>query len=179
MLKKSLFLLLLLLVSGCSQQQSYRYEVAREPRVAWPVSEYEELNKTGSNIISGQGFLKTVGGDVKTCAGNKVLLSPVTSYSKQFTDAIIYKKHGKGSIVLEPETPDRRIYSFLKETRADADGRFKFYDVPDGRYYLYTTVTWSAASGYQGSLRQQGGWVIKQITVNSNNRNEYILTGID
>lgn len=179
MLKKLFAFFFFFIVVGCAQQQNYHYEVAREPRVEWPVNEYEKLNKTGTNIVSGQGFLKTIGGDVKTCSGNKVFLSPVTSYSKQFVDAIIYKKHGKAPIVLEPEYPDSRIYLFLKEVTADADGRFKFYDVPDGMYYLYTMVKWSAATGLQGSLSQQGGWVIKSITVNSNNRNEYILTGID
>lgn len=54
------------------------------PRVLFQESEYLALPKTGTATIIGQAFLKTRGGDVKTAAGNEILLNPVTSYSLQW-----------------------------------------------------------------------------------------------
>lgn len=174
---KTTLLLVIILLAGCSSQE-YRYSLVYQPRVEWPLDEYKKIEQhQGSNIVTGQCFLKTRGGDVKTCAGNKVYLNPVTSYSKQFVDVVIHQYTGRG-VVLEPTIPDYRINDFLEETVADADGRFKFYNVPDGEYYLYSSVLWEAGTGYQGKLEQQGGWVLKKVSIVTNNRNEYIVTGI-
>jgi hypothetical protein len=161
----------LTLCHGCaSTTASYQY--AYEPRVEWPEQEYAAVSvRRGKNLVSGQAFLKTRGGDVKTAAGNLVLLNPATSYSTQFVDVIIKKLHGIGT-VLTPETPDIRLDKFLKQTTADGDGRFEFHDVADGEYYLYTTVVWEAVG------QRQGGWVYKKITVSSQARNNYILNTV-
>ena len=59
---------------------------------------------------------------------------------------------------------------------ADADGRVVFNNVPTGEYYLVSTVQWESATGYQGALREQGGWLAKQITVSDGEKTEVILT---
>lgn len=174
---RNIILIFAILVSGCSSTP-VKYMVAKEPRVPWPVEEYAKIDDwSGANIVKGQAFLKTRGGDVKVAAGNEVYLNPVTSYSTQFVDAIIYKKHGVG-VVLVPETPDPRIHDYVKTTVADSDGRFTFHDVKSGDYYLYSTVTWEAPVGYQGALSMQGGWVLQKVTVSENSRNNFILNGI-
>jgi hypothetical protein len=162
----------LVFLNGCVSTKG-QFSPAYEPRVDWPEIEYESLKSaTGANTVKGQAFLKTLGGDVKTAAGSEVILNPLTSYSTQFVEAMIYKSHGPG-VILQPQLADSRIWSFTKKTTADAEGKFTFHNVPNGEYYIYTTVTW-VASGYS-----QGGWLSKKINVESKNTNKFIMTGID
>jgi hypothetical protein len=173
---KIIIMFIALILSGCAPTPKFMY--AKEPRVPWPAEEYAIIdNWTGANIVKGQAFLKTRGGDVKLGAGNKVYLSPVTSYSTQFVDAIIYKSHGAG-VVLVPESPDFRVMNYVKISVADGDGRFTFHDVKNGDYYLYSTVTWETV-GSQGTLNLQGGWVIQKVTISEDTRTNFILNGIN
>tara|TARA_R110002167_G_scaffold243977_3_gene449644 strand:- start:51493 stop:52032 length:540 start_codon:yes stop_codon:yes gene_type:complete len=174
MSKIVLSIVCLLFVAGCTPVQRSHYQTTSMPRVDWPVDEYTKIaSRTGQNHVSGQCFLKTRGGDVKTCAGNKVMLNPISSYSTQFVKAVIKQNYGVG---VELGLVDNRIYNYLVEVIADGDGRFSFYNVPDGDYYIYSTVTWEAGTGYNGANQLQGGWVFKEILVDSKSRNEHILT---
>ena len=170
--------LLLLLFAGCAAPDgaapATRGPVTSYlPRVPWPEEEYANLAKKGANTVSGQAFMKTRGGDVKTAAGEIVMLNPVTTYSTQFVDVSILGKH-EAFQELSPKDPDPRIREYAKQVTADATGRFTFYDVPAGEYYIYTLVRWEAPTGY--GLQQQGGWVVSRVTVKDGDRNEFILT---
>ena len=116
--------------------------------------------------------MKTRGGDVKTCAGEQVMLSPVTSYSTQFFNMEVLGK--REALQRLGGDADSRIYSYLKQTTGDASGRFTFYDVPPGEYYIYTVVRWEAPTGR--GMTQQGGWLGQQITVADGRKNEFILS---
>lgn len=159
--------------SSCQapQPNAVRREVAVVPRVPFPEQEYDRLPKTGKNTVTGQAFMKTRGGDVKTAAGEPVRLSPVTSYSTQFFDFSVRRKHESFQ---ELSPPDARVLQYIKETTADATGRFSFYDVPAGEYYIYTLVRWEAPG--RAGLELQGGLVGEKITVKDGERNEVILT---
>lgn len=64
----------LLALSGCAAQPYTIQTPFNDAEMAWSQS-------PGTAAIKGQGFLKTVGGDVKTCAGNVVSLVPDTPYT--------------------------------------------------------------------------------------------------
>lgn len=140
-------------------------------RIPFPVEEYAILPIKGTAIVKGQAFLKTRGGDVKTAAGNEVLLNPVTSYSNQW-----YEQHYLRGNNLDPGEADKRLRNYIQKTTADAEGRFIFKDVPKGNYYLTTTVIWEAPTGYGGSLMPQGGLVVKEISINDGEELNIILT---
>ena len=160
---------------GCASPSPSTFEYAYEPRIDWPEDEYRTVSQwQGSNEVTGQAFLRTRGGDVKTGAGSEVILNPVTSYSTQFVDAIIRKTHGHG-VKLTPELPDARINDIFRIQTADAEGRFAFSGVPEGDYYLYSTVTWESPSVYGSGLQMQGGWVFTKIQVSSEKANKHIL----
>ncbi|MCP3926574.1 MAG: carboxypeptidase regulatory-like domain-containing protein [Desulfobacterales bacterium] len=138
-------------------------------RVQFSPLEYEKLETEGTGIVRGQAFMKTRGGDVKLAAGNKIILNPVTSCSNQWYQ-LSYLQN-------KPLTkPDPRYVNFSIETIADADGKFEFTSVPPGEYYLVAPVFWEAATGYQGALRRQGGYLAKKIKVKNNKEYKYILT---
>ena len=57
-------------VAGCVVRQPQQVTTS----VQFDASEAERLMVSGKNVIDGSGMLKTRGGDVKTCAGEYVLL---------------------------------------------------------------------------------------------------------
>jgi len=60
-------------------------------------------------------------------------------------------------------------------TIADAEGRFIFENVPPGRYYLTTVITWEIPS-YGSYTQMTGGVVCKRIEVDNGERVDVILT---
>lgn len=138
-------------------------------RIPFPSDEYSKLEVSGTSIIKGQAFLKTRAGDVKTAAGNEVLLNPVTSYSNQWYE----ENYIKGRLLTEINP---KMFQYVKKKIADAEGRFIFKDVPAGEYYLTTVVTWEAPVGYNGSLVRQGGHISEKISVKDKDELDIILT---
>ena len=137
------------------------------PRAPFPIAEYESLPTSGSGTLTGQVFMRTVGGDVKYGAGSDVYILPVTSYSTQW-----YTESYLGGQVLG--APDPRAEKGMKLTQADGTGYFKFTDVPPGKYYLSSKVTWQAPTQYGLSL--QGGVIAKVIVIENGKEVREMLT---
>lgn len=153
------------MLAGCGAPRTSQ----RIARPTFPEAEYAALPRTGIAIVSGQGFLKTRGGDVKTAAGNTVFLEPATSYSKFANELRL-----PSNVYVAP--PDPRMKQYTRETVADGSGRFSFKNVPDGEYYLGTTVSWEAPTGYKFSLQTQGGLITKKIAVKNGEPVDVMLT---
>lgn len=148
------------LLSSCANQKP----VERPP---FPVAEYSQLQKTGTGKVTGQVFLKTVGGEVKFGAGSDVYLFPATSYSDFW-----YQTNYVSQLPIAP--PDSRQMEYTKITQGDGNGNFEFTDVPPGRYYVSSKVMWQAPT--QWGLAAQGGWVAKPTTVSNGSTVKVILT---
>ncbi len=146
-------------LSGCAQPMVQR--------ISFPASEYAALATTGTGVVSGQAFLRTLGGDVKYGAGSSVYLLPATSYTDQW-----FNENYLGGRALSE--PDPRASQGKLETQADGSGNFVFRDVPRGSYYLSTIVTWQAPT--QFGLATQGGVVAKKIEVSDGKETRVILT---
>jgi len=119
----------------------------------------------GPSSLSGQGFLKTVGGDVKTCAGNKVYLVPSTAYN----DEVIEHSHRNESV----SNRDPQSSQFTRQVICDATGTFSFAQVPALRWYVVTTVTWGVPNKY--GVDKQGGDLVQQVNL-MRGANQVILT---
>lgn len=164
-MKRILSLLIFMGLISCAP----RVTVQPVERIPFPEAEYKKLASTGTAIVKGQAFLKTRGGDVKTAAGNEVILNPVTSYSNQWYEV--------GYLQGKPMTEyDPRLNLYVRKQVADGDGRFTFKNVPAGDYYVTALVLWEAPVGYHGSLVQQGGFISKKIAVKEGEEIEIILT---
>ncbi|PVZ55504.1 hypothetical protein C9422_21020 [Pseudomonas sp. B1(2018)] len=153
--------LALAVISGCATQPK---PIARN---SFPAAEYAALPQSGTGVVEGQVFLKTVGGDVKYGAGSEVILNPVTSYSEQWHDAT-YSKHAP----MEPS--DSRQNQYIVTTQADGSGNFRFSGVPPGKYFITSSVYWQAPS--QFGLTNQGGMITNRITVSDGQTVRSILT---
>jgi hypothetical protein len=163
---KTLVLLMLAIGTvGCTAP-TQQVISARKP---FPEAEYLALQKVGTATVKGQAFLKTRGGEVKTAAGNEVFLNPVTSYSLDW-----YENSYIPNWKMEPADP--RQASYMKTKLADGNGHFVFKNVPAGEYFLTTSVFWESATGYQSSLRRQGGIISKKIKVIEGEELELVIT---
>ena len=107
--------------------------------------------QSGSGKIDGQAFLRQRGGGVVRAAGEVVYLTPSVGYfllrSLSFELVELYiLNHTKFKIV----GGDKREDQYIQATKADADGRFSFSGLPDGRYFISTRVVWFVGKSLQG-----------------------------
>lgn len=110
-------------------------------------AEYQPYTQPGTGVLTGQAFLTQRGGVVVIGAGMEVTLDPATSTGDEW-----WGKAGKSWVFRHLTPPSPKFHSARKTTIADGDGRFKFTDLPAGRYYVRTEVTWYAVGEIQGGL---------------------------
>lgn len=129
-------------------------------------AEYSAYLAKGTGVLTGQAFLTQKGGGVVKAAGRTVTLDPATSVGNEW-----WGKAGKlwAHRMLTPASP-----GFQKARRtsvADADGRFKFTELPPGQYFVRTEVTWEIGGYYP----TQGGLVGQPVEVADGQTKEVIL----
>jgi hypothetical protein len=161
-----LFAVLLCLagVSACAPRT-----VTQVARIPFPQAEYDRLSGTGTAVVSGQAFMKTGGGEVKTAAGRDVLLNPVTSYSNQWYEVAYIQRKPIAKA-------DSTLSKYVLRQTADAEGRFTFRNVPSGDYYVVAPVYWDEPGGNGGSPVHQGGLIAKRISVAEGDTLHVVLT---
>ncbi|MBZ9649997.1 hypothetical protein K9B33_20900 [Sphingobium sp. 3R8] len=152
---------------------------AMEPdsQVAFDPAEASWASIPGANKIAGNALLRTVGGDVRTCAGFTANLIPVTRYGADRV-RIIYGTELGG---FHPSRTDRSVaparpeYSAIaKSVTCDAQGDFEFNDLADGEYYVQSQVTWGVPTRY--FTRVEGGLLIQRVRVEGGETKRIVLT---
>ncbi|WP_456392092.1 carboxypeptidase-like regulatory domain-containing protein [Nitratifractor sp.] len=111
------------------------------PRIPFPVSEYSRLPRSGSATIKGSIYLIGPTGQKIYGKQTRLYLNPVTSYSRQW-----YRESYLGGHKMAKADP--RLFNYLKFTTSDANGRFAFYGVPAGSYYVIGVVRCAEECGY-------------------------------
>jgi len=146
-----LALVLILALAGCAQ---FQQQAALSTGIA--PGEVEWARKSGRNTVSGNASLKS-GGTTYTCAGQSANLIPDTAYARARMTAIFGNaSRGTRAASLGPvkfERDDPLYVSSLRTARCDASGSFSFPSVPDGIWYVTTSVKWQ--DGTQGSSMMQ------------------------
>ena len=125
-------------------------EAPQNRTTAYSAAEYARYAGSGTARITGQAFLKTVGGDVKYAAGNRVWLHPVTSMTTQWYEKAIKAGHPL-------KAADDRMMQHSKMVLGDGSGNFEFGSLPAGDYYVVSQVSWGVPNGF--FLNQTGGAV--------------------
>lgn len=154
-------------LAGCATQPAPQFTP-----LAFNEAEYAALPKTGTGVVRGQAFGKTVGGDVKKGAGESVAIWPATSYGTQRYEEQVLR----GNLSSVSEDPRYSNYVLVKTT--DGDGKFEFVNVPPGTYYVVSKVTWSVvrATSFGPITNLQGGVVAKKIDVKDGAVTDAMLT---
>ena len=155
----AVFLVLIVaVVSGCAQF------APQETALSTPIapSEVDWARGTGTNSVSGTAVMKAAGTS-HTCAGQSAILIPDTPYARARMTAIFGNAtKGTRAASLGPakfERDDPLYVSTLRTTRCDASGSFSFPRVPDGVWYVTTTVKW------QGAAQVEGGSMMQRVDV--------------
>lgn len=131
--------------------------------------EYSALAKEGTGVLRGQVFAKTRGGEVKKGAGNPVVMLPATKYGDQrYQEEFIRNK-------ASTHNEDPRYVQYSRTKITDGEGKFEFTNVPPGKYYLISHVTWESPSS-SGGLELQGGRVLGKFEVKNGVVTDAMLT---
>ena len=153
-----LFLGLVLAVAGCAQFGS------QEAALSTPIasSEVDWARGSGTNTVSGMALIKADNTN-HTCAGQSANLIPDSAYARARMTAIFgnatkgIRAASLGAVKFERDDP---LYvSTLRTTRCDASGSFSFARVPDGVWYVTSSVKW------QGASQVEGGSIMQRVDV--------------
>ncbi len=128
-------------------------------RVPFPTSEYNRYAGVGKGTIEGTIYITNSYGEKVLGSATRLYLNPATTYSNQwYNDSYIGGK--------KMEETDSRLYNYLKFTASNTEGKFAFYGVPSGSYYLIGTVKCGTKCGYdtQKSIR-----IAKKVSVHGSN----------
>ena len=122
------------------------------------------IHEEGNAVIEGQGFLRTMVGEVRTCAGAKVYLIPVTEDSTER----IYKLYGninkgENSVNRVVDAP-AQYYRDTRQTVCDAEGDFRFTGIPSGEYFVTTSIFWRVPQSTYYSSRE-GAHLMERIQI--------------
>ena len=136
--------------------------------------EYVQYSKPGSGSIHGQAFLQQRNGATVKAAGRVVYLDPATTLATQW-----FEQYGQYYMPPDDVSPPSKLFNGARrQTIADADGKFKFASLPDGSYYIRTTVTWETVA-YRVlyvSTSTQGGIVKAKVEVKNGEVTEAVIT---
>lgn len=153
-----LIMALLIGVSGCVQQQATLHSTVSLTEMAWAQGE-------GRNTVTGFAVLRTISGEARTCAGLTVNLIPDNSYARERMSAIFgstvkgQRSANEGPVKFGSDD-DRAYIALLRQTRCDGQGSFTFERIPDGIWYVTTSVTWKANPG---SFLTEGGSMMQRV----------------
>ncbi|MHB9075593.1 MAG: hypothetical protein ACYC6G_18975 [Desulfobaccales bacterium] len=162
LLSALLMVLLLIFQIGCAGAPKPSVQLS----TTFVEADHIPYAKNGTGSISGQAFLKTVGGDVKYGAGSSVFLIPNTPYY------IEYFKHAASGHTIQNIDP--KAGNYVRQTVGDGQGKFEFVNVPPGEYILLTEVTWGVPTQY--GIRKSGGDIVKSISMKDGDKLKILLT---
>jgi len=127
-------------------------------------SEVKWSEKPGRNTVSGFAVLRTAGGQARTCAGLKAYLIPDSEYAREHMrklfDAL---DEGTRSVENAPtfEPTEAQYVAAMRTTRCDGQGYFSFEHVPDGAWYVATSVVWFVSP----MVPPQGSYMMQRVQV--------------
>jgi hypothetical protein len=150
-------------VAGCVQQQQVALTTSiNSDEMAW-------ARKNGGNTVTGFAVLRTVGGEARTCAGAAAGLAPDSAYGRERLLAI-YGNTVKGNRSANNPLPkftneDPAYLPLIRQTRCDGQGAFTFEHIPDGVWYVSTSVVWKANPS---SSLIEGGVMMQRVELRGN-----------
>jgi hypothetical protein len=110
-------------------------------------ADYAPYLTQGTGSISGQAFLTTRGGEVRVGAGRPVTLDPLTPLARAWLRATGFTTDRFS------EAPKDPLFEKARRTAVnDAQGNYRFSNLPAGQYVLRTIVNWTTGMSEQGGL---------------------------
>jgi hypothetical protein len=147
--------------AGCSARQPVEKPAPAFVKIQTPFdySEHQGYAKPGTNGINGKAVLTQKGGGVVTCAGNRVLLMPATSYFREMFWHMIVT----GSEPTPPRKTHPDLKNMIRRTQCDGQGSFTFSEIPDGTWFLLTQVNAAHGSMWIGEMTLENGEILEAL----------------
>ncbi|MCK5854899.1 MAG: hypothetical protein KAG56_06725, partial [Sulfurovaceae bacterium] len=118
------------LSSGSTIKDVDRLNGEKMERISFPLDEYRSLKKRGRSTVSGKVFITNSMTDKEIVGKSlKLYLNPVTSYSTQWYNESYLSGYKMSKV-------DKRLYNYLKFSTSNNNGKFDFFGVAKGKYYL-------------------------------------------
>lgn len=155
-MRKSILLGLAIAVAGCSYKMQTPFNAV----------EYSRYEEAGTGVVTGQAFLRQVGGSVVTCAGSEVLAIPSTAYTTELVNASYVRTRFEFGDPAAQSTIGR----VTRHGQCDSQGNFSVSGLPAGPWHIVTRVSWQVGYNYQG------GVVSKLVNVEEGKTQNIIIT---
>jgi hypothetical protein len=124
----------------------------------------------GQGAVTGSAFLKTRGGEVRLGAGNSVVLIPVTDYTREYVEHRLLAS--PTALRIENIAPGLNVY--VREKTADAQGGFRFEQIPRGDYFVASYISWLVSAE-----TSSGGWGVAVAHLDSSETVDVVVTQRD
>ena len=153
---------LILALAGCAQFGQ------QQAALSTPIasSELDWARRSGTNTVTGIALIETASA-THTCAGQSANLIPDSAYARARMTAIFGNAtKGMRAASLGPvkfERDDPLYVSTLRTTPCDAGGSFSFVRVPDGAWYVTSSVKWQRDEA--GASQVEGGSLMQRVDV--------------
>ena len=164
----------MMLASCASTMPAPRY--LRQATIPFNAADAAWSTRPGKNTISGSALMRTMVGDVKTCAGLLVELIPETPYARERM-AISFGSGDSGYFPasnLTAPAPYPEYNRTVRRSVCDAQGTFSFEGLPDGAYFVTASVVWNIPM--RDVALVQGGDLMQRVTVGGGETHKIVLT---
>ena len=121
------------------------------------------IEKPGTTTVQGQAFYRSETGTIVYAAGEWVHLIPATPYAEaRFKQIYGEGRYRRASVIdFLSSKPDPDYMAHQRALKANARGKFKFENVPAGRYFIVTQATWIP----ENEILPRGGGIYEAVTV--------------
>lgn len=137
-----------LILSGCASAPLAPISWESSRSAEQDNADYAPFMQAGSGVITGQAFLTQQGGGVVVAAGREVILDPATHIAIEW-----WQKIGTNYEHLDVVPPSENFSKLRRRAIADASGKFEFRNLPAGKYFVRTVLTWNVPFyGIQGGV---------------------------
>ena len=146
-----------------------------EKVIAW-------AKESGKTKIEGSSFIVDrmgLNGTTHTCVGYSASLIPQSEFMEEYLNYLFdnleesFWNH-KGSIPFK--NTDITGDTGVRQSKCDIDGKFEFNNIPNGTYYLSTTVYYVGGPFRTIPPDYKGGMFLKKVIVNDQDNLRVVLT---
>lgn len=111
----------------------------REMKASFSLSDHQPWAAKGNAGVDGEGFIRRPNGWLARCSGNKVYLVPASAYFREWIDI-----RRSGAVVANAAELTKLHREAQRETQCDQRGRFAFSDLPAGKWFVITRISYEA-----------------------------------
>ncbi len=111
----------------------------REMKASFTMADHQAWAAKGNASIDGEGFIRRPNGFLARCSGNKVYLVPASAYFREWIDV-----RRAGAQVSNAVELTKHHKAAQRETQCDQRGRFAFSDLPAGKWFVITRISYEA-----------------------------------